>query len=229
MSISDLKKSYIDITEKIKGEYDHSEAMEQTVGGKFDIIGPIEVGIVQSFGLRPDGYLIDVGCGSGRLAIPLSYSHEGRYLGIDLVPDLLDHARSKVDRDGWAFKEIDHIEIPESDNQADMVCFFSVMTHLLHEQTYWYLEEAARVLKPGGKIVFSFLEYDEPGHVEIFKKSIERHKEGEKHVLIVFNDRASIASWASDLGLTVESFHRATEAITDAGALGQAICVLRKS
>ena len=43
--------------------------------------------------------------------------------------------------------------IPAPDGEADMVCFFSVLTHLLHEESYVYLQDARRVLKPTGKLV----------------------------------------------------------------------------
>ena len=39
-----------------------------------------------------------------------------------------------------------------------MILAFSVFTHLLHEESFIYLEDFKRVLKPGGSVVFSFLE-----------------------------------------------------------------------
>jgi ubiquinone/menaquinone biosynthesis C-methylase UbiE len=62
--------------------------------------------------------------------------------------------------------------IPEKDGEADFVCFFSVLTHLLHEQGFVYLQEAKRVLKPGGKIVFSFLEFAVPDHWAVFEGTV---------------------------------------------------------
>jgi ubiquinone/menaquinone biosynthesis C-methylase UbiE len=113
-------------------------------------------------GLQPDGYLFDVGCGPGRLAKPLSAYLNGRYLGIDIVPELVEHARATVDRPDWRFKVADGLTIPEKVGEANQVCFFSVLTHLLHEQSFRYLEEARRVLKPTGRIIFSFLEFGAP-------------------------------------------------------------------
>jgi cyclopropane fatty-acyl-phospholipid synthase-like methyltransferase len=48
----------------------------------------------------------------------------------------------------------------EAAASADIVIAFSVFTHLLHEECYAYLQDAARVLTPGGKFVFSFFEFD---------------------------------------------------------------------
>jgi SAM-dependent methyltransferase len=224
----DLKGVNVAFVESVKERLPHEEAMRQAIGGLFDEIGPIEAALLRHYGLPPDGYLIDVGCGSGRLAKPLAVDFAGRYLGIDLVPDLVAHARRICRRPDWRFEVVDHIAIPEHDGVADMVCFFSVLTHLLHEQGYWYLQEARRVLKPGGRIVFSFLEYEEQGHWQVFQDTLAASKQQARIPLNIFHDRAAIALWAKALGLMVEDIRSGTDAITPAGALGQAICVLSK-
>jgi hypothetical protein len=43
--------------------------MSLAVAGSFEQFGNIEVELSQRFGLRPHGYLIDIGCGSGRPAV----------------------------------------------------------------------------------------------------------------------------------------------------------------
>jgi ubiquinone/menaquinone biosynthesis C-methylase UbiE len=115
------------------------EAMQIAVRGDFDAIGGIELALLRVYGLGSDGYLIDVGCGSGRLAKPLSAYLRGRFSGFDLVSDLVEYARETVRPPDWRFETISHISIPEPDGCADMVCFFSVFTHLLHEHSYRYL------------------------------------------------------------------------------------------
>jgi ubiquinone/menaquinone biosynthesis C-methylase UbiE len=201
-----LKKRYVDCANYLKGSKPtHAEAMQEGVGGAFDQVGKIEVALLQHAGLKPGGYLIDVGCGSGRLAIPLSRTHTGPYLGTDLVPDFLQYARENTNerRPDWRFEEVHGLTIPEQDGVADITCFFSVFTHLLHEQSYLYLEEAKRVLKPGGRVVFSFLEL--PLHATIFQDTVRREKLalGKGAVLNVFMDRISIRYWADSLGFMV--------------------------
>ena len=65
---------------------------------------------------------------------------------LNVVPDLVDYARRITGRPDWRFTVVDHLSIPEQDGQADVVCFFSVLTHLLHVKGYWSLQEARRVL-----------------------------------------------------------------------------------
>lgn len=223
-----LKSVNVAFVEGLKTQMSHDKAMELAIGGGFEAIGPIEAALLRHYGLAPDGYLIDVGCGSGRLAKPLSADHTGPYLGLDLVPDLIAHARKIVARPDWKFQVIDHIAIPEKDGVADMVCFFSVITHLLHEQAYWYLEEARRVLKPGGRVVFSFLEVREPVHWQIFLDTVVASKARAIIPLNVFLDRETIGYWAKGLGLEVEDLRSGNDVIVPQGNLGQSVCVLKK-
>jgi ubiquinone/menaquinone biosynthesis C-methylase UbiE len=221
-----VKKAYGEWVARLKSEQPLDQAMHLAIGGEFEKMGAIELDIVRHFGLGSDDYLIDVGCGSGRLPRPLASYLRGRYLGIDVVPDLVDYAQRITGRPDWRFTVVDHISIPERDGQADMVCFFSVLTHLLHEQGYWYLEEARRVLKPGGKIVFSFLEFTQPNHWAVFDAALHNEKHGIETPLNIFIERTAIAVWAEHLDMQVERILGGLEAISEAGALGQSVCVL---
>lgn len=224
----DLKGVNVDLVRRLTSLMPHDQAMETAIGGGFEKFGAIQAATLRHYGLQQDGYLIDVGCGSGRLASPLSKWLKGRYLGIDLVPDLLAHARKLADRPDWRFEIIDHIGIPEADGAADMVCFFSVLTHLLHEQSYIYLDEARRVLKPGGRIVFSFLEFAEPAHMPVFWDTVTEARKRARHPLNVFVERAAVLAWAAQLGLEVVEIRGGLDEIVPEGAQGQATCVLRK-
>jgi SAM-dependent methyltransferase len=226
---TDLKAVNIAFVAAIKAQMSHVEAMESAIGGGFEQVGAIELSVLRHYGLPIDGHLVDVGCGSGRLARPLSAWLSGTYLGVDLVPDLIEHARKISARPDWRFEVIDHIGIPEADGAADMVCFFSVLTHLLHEQSYWYLEEAHRVLKPGGAVVFSFLEFRDPVHLQIFRDTVTNHKLKHMQPLNTFIDRGALEVWARELGMDIVDIRDGSDAVVAEGALGQSLCVLRKA
>lgn len=223
-----IKAAYERLVSKLRSQSDEEEAMSLAVGGHFEYIGNIECSLLQHFGLQRDSYLIDVGCGSGRLAKPMASYLSGHYSGYDVVADLVDYARKSSGRSDWRFGVVDHIAIPEPDSCADMVCFFSVLTHLLHEQSYWYLEEAIRVLKPGGTLVFSFLDFAESVHWPIFIGTLQEFKDLVDVPMNVFISKEAIRIWALHLGLEIEAFVGASEAIVPVGALGQSLCVLKK-
>jgi SAM-dependent methyltransferase len=236
---SDLAKSYSSFVASLKERFGSQDAMRQAIGAEFDSFGVLERQVLIQYGLRPDHYVIDVGCGSGRLAKPLSQYLQGPYLGIDLVPELLDHARELVERPDWRFELAPGLTIPEKDGAADFVCFFSVFTHLLHEQSYSYLLEAKRVLKPSGKIIFTFLEFAMACHWDVFAANLEEaHRE---HPLNMFLSRDAVRTWADHLRLRVEAIDDCDNpsvplseplrlddgrVFHDRASLGQTICVL---
>jgi SAM-dependent methyltransferase len=239
-----LKKVYSDFVRSVTAKStNEQQAMGQAVGGEFEAFGLVERDMLKFYGLKPDGYLIDVGCGAGRLALPLSQWSKLKYLGTDIVADMVRYARETVNRADWTFVEVDALLIPEENDRADMVCFFSVLTHLLHEQSYIYLEEARRVLKPGGTIVFSFLDFQMPMNWEVFAATVNDAKGPNRNPLNVFISRDAIQAWATHLKLDIidirygdERFVPLSGAVTlsdgtvmsDFGTLGQSICVLRK-
>jgi len=66
---------------------------------------------------------------------------------------LPEAASTAAGRNDWEFRLVEGIRIPCPDNVADFVTFFSVLTHITHEESFQYLQEAARCLKAGGPIV----------------------------------------------------------------------------
>lgn len=238
----DFRSTYVSHVHGLEESHGHAEAMELAVGGEFEAIGVLEFEILRHFGLRTDDYLIDVGCGSGRLARPLSAYLTGRYLGIDVVPALLAHARRIVNRPDWRFEVAPGLTIPDDADTADMVCFFSVFTHLLHEHSYFYLRDARRVLKPGGRIVFSFLDFTMPDHWAVFEANLADVGVNAEH-LNAFISKDAIAVWADRLDMELETIRDGNDpfiplsapirfgdgrTMVGSGTLGQSVCILRK-
>jgi SAM-dependent methyltransferase len=215
------------------GESAPENPMAEAVGGYFDEFGELMLKILVEAGLKPQHYLIDIGCGSGRLTKSAAPYLTGRYLGTDVVPALLANAR-KYGKPGWRFEEASTIAIPEQDSVADVVCFFSVLTHLLHEDSFRYLRDAKRVLKLGGRIVFSFLEFRVYATRSVFRQMVERRDAGQERVVDQFVSRDAIEAWADELDLDVVKIVGGDEnQIAEDGSsfysLGQSVCVLEKN
>ena len=177
------------------------EAVSHAVGGDYERVGVLEHAVLRNNGLRPDSAVVDVGCGSGRLASQLRRYPGLRYLGTDVVPALLDYARRKAGRPDFRFERAEGLWLPVADGEADFVVFFSVFTHLLHEESYVYLMEAHRALRPGGRAIFSFLEFSVPEAWTVFDANIAwvRNRTMAGH-LNVFMHRQDLRLWAERLG-----------------------------
>ena len=238
---SQFVEDYQKFVRDLLTRYALPEAMSHAVGGDFKLIGEIEKQLLIGYGLKPEHTLVDVGCGSGRLAKQLvTYLGSGRVLGTDVVPELLEYARTGCPSN-WQFALVDDIRIPFSNDEADFASFFSVFTHLLHEESFCYLIEARRVVKPGGLIVFSFLEFG--SNWEIFSGAVRLLRKGEPNpILNVFIARDAIEIWARQLQMPVVEIRAGpdrfinlpTPVLADSGewiegsvALGQSVCVLR--
>ncbi|MFB3916097.1 MAG: class I SAM-dependent methyltransferase [Terriglobales bacterium] len=186
---------------RLMRKYPLDKAMSMAVGGYYRYLGRLERELLIAVGLRPEHYLIDVGCGSGRLAQELRDYLMGKYLGTDIVPELLEYA-ARGTPPHWRFRLVDGLDIPEKDAVADMVCFFSVFTHILHEESFYYLREARRVLKPGGRIVFSFLDISQPSHWPIFENMSKAPAKSPHLNMYLGTDM--IHAWSQHLGLELE-------------------------
>jgi 2-polyprenyl-3-methyl-5-hydroxy-6-metoxy-1,4-benzoquinol methylase len=204
------------------------EAMSLAVGGRFEEVGQIEANILRYFGLKDRMSVIDLGCGSGRLANALNQSGKFDYLGTDIVQSLLDYAATKSDSN-YQFKLNPHISVPAKDNSTDFVVAFSLFTHLLHSETFLYLEDSKRVLRPRGKIIFSFLEFSEPGHWWAFEAEMNLRRTGGIGHLNCFIERSAITVWAQRLGFDVETIVSGADAPWGGEHLGQAVAVLVKN
>lgn len=239
MKLPHFLSSYLKHSKEFMAAHEEGEAMALAVGGDYEAVGSLEFQLLKHLGLQPEHRLIDVGCGSGRLASQLANYLSGEYVGIDVVPDLFQYAQNRCARDDWRFYAAPGTTIPEPDQSADFIVFFSVFTHLQFEETYRYLKDAKRVLKPGGKIVFSFLEFRIPSHWNIFEASLKDERPDK--VLNQFMDRDGIQAWASHLGLAVEQILSGNSnyipldqpvrwddgrEMKGAGSLGQSCCVL---
>jgi SAM-dependent methyltransferase len=131
--------------------------------------------LVDLCGLLPSDAVLDIGCGSGRTAIPLAgyLNHEGRYAGFDIAPKAVawcgqnisqrhanfDFAVSDVQRTTYnptgRYNPAD-FPFPYPDAAFDVVLAVSEFTRMLPAGVKHYMEETVRVLKPGGRSLIAF-------------------------------------------------------------------------
>ena len=156
-------EDYERLVRRLRWKYSLDEAMSRAVGGGgYEHVGGVEAAIVRHCGLRDGQSLVDLGCGSGRLPAALGKQVSIDYCGIDVVKALLDYARKKAPAN-YRFILNRSLSVPLPEASFDMASAFSLFTHLLHHESYIYLQELRRVVRPGGQVVFSFLEFSGTG------------------------------------------------------------------
>lgn len=103
--------------------------------------------------LLPPMRIADIGAGEGTLSLLLAQRAE-HVIGIDNSEKMVDYAQSVAQRSGLKnieFRLGDLEEVPLPDASVDLALFSQSLHHALHPQKA--VQEAARILKPGGRIV----------------------------------------------------------------------------
>lgn len=124
--------------------------------------------------LKPDGRILDMGCGWGRLAFALTdYLTDGSYEGIDTWRTHVEWAQERIATVHRNFKfhvadiynanynpkgqlQPTSFTFPYADNSFDLVYSRSMFTHMQPEEFEHYAGQIARVLKPGGRLLATF-------------------------------------------------------------------------
>jgi SAM-dependent methyltransferase len=140
--------------------------------------------LMVEWGLHPRCDLLEVGCGTGRLAYQLADFFEGgSYVGFDIAAAPIDWLqreytsrrpslrfdRLDVENDRYqprGSEASDAVRFPYADGQFDYVCVHDVFVHMRPSAVDHYLHESRRVLRPGGRLLMTFmaiLDADEPG------------------------------------------------------------------
>jgi len=106
--------------------------------------------LVRAGALTPTSRVLEIGVGTGRIALPL-VAHAGFYAGIDLARPMMDRLRAKQPHAAVALIQGDITRLPLSSAAFDAV----VAVHIFHLVPGWRaaLAEAARALRPDGLLL----------------------------------------------------------------------------
>ncbi len=147
------------------------QRLQDFVGDGFEAVGAEFVGYFRDLcDLQPGQSVLDIGCGCGRMAIPLldHLDRHGRYVGFDIAPDLILWCAGNLTPRNAEFTfhlanihnkhynphgtcRASEYRFPCADQSIDFVFATSVFTHMLPDDVRHYLHEIRRVLRPGGR------------------------------------------------------------------------------
>lgn len=127
--------------------------------GSYSDIAPNFLGmaahLVEAAGISATDTVLDVGCGTGNVAITAA-RRGARVTGLDIVPEMLDEAKENatiagVETVDW--REGTATDLPFDDDAFDIT--ISCLGHVFAEPPDVAGQELLRVTRPGGRIAFT--------------------------------------------------------------------------
>ncbi|MCE7914267.1 MAG: methyltransferase domain-containing protein [Nitrosomonas sp. PRO4] len=115
----------------------------------------IHANLIAQAHIQPGQTLLDTGCGTGTLTLLIKQTHPDAIIhGLDIDPKILQIAQRKAKQTGqtisWQQGTVNHLPYPEQ--SFDHVFASLLLHHLTRQDKQHMLQEALRVLKPGGKL-----------------------------------------------------------------------------
>lgn len=150
----------------------------------------VEKALVALVGDTPVQTMLDIGTGTGRmleLFAPICL----RAMGIDASREMLAVARANLDKAGLTHAQVrqgDILALPVDRENYDLVTIHQVLHYL--DEPGRAIAEAARALRPGGRIVI----------VDFAPHALEFLREHHHHIRMGFSD-GQIADWLDSAGL----------------------------
>lgn len=178
-SVKNIYYKLLDYYDIIKGNHDPLVPPRDMIfigNGDYKKTGDEFLNYIVRFGnVTPESRILDIGCGIGRIARPLTtyLSAKGEYYGFDIVEMGIKWAQENISSRYKNF-HFEHSNIynkmynPKgiynsseykfnyNDNFFDLAFLTSVFTHMHTHDVERYLSEISRVLKPGGRCMITF-------------------------------------------------------------------------
>jgi|GEM_PF-1251528 len=122
---------------------------------EFEALGDGKCAILKEMGLNAKSKVLDVGCGTGQLARPLTkvLGPDGLYYGTDLAGPAIEFCRRTYRFPQFHFLKNEQTTLPIRQIEFDIIYLGSVFTHMFPEDIRGMLKDLRRLLAPTGCII----------------------------------------------------------------------------
>ncbi len=125
----------------------------------------VTAAVVRAAGVGPGDVVIDLGCGTGQISIPLARLGAD-VLGIDVSPAMADQLRAEARRHGLSTLEaialpVEDLDLPPA--SADLIVSSYALHHLRDPDKARLVEAAITWLRPGGRLLIADMMFGRGG------------------------------------------------------------------
>ena len=164
-------------------------------GENWEEHGNLQRDFLISRGLKMWHTLLDVGCGTGRLARKIvPYLETGRYVGLDISKSALKIAEQLAWEEHWMQMNVrfihDNLTEYAGPLAVDFAWAFSVFIHLPLENVRDIMDQVARCLRCDGQFLFSYVPEDRSWRsgLKQFRHTINDYKSATGGAGLTFED-----------------------------------------
>jgi SAM-dependent methyltransferase len=166
---SDYKGVWSELSKTLSSAKLHVSGTEDETTIEQSGVGTSEF-LFKNVGIKSSDIVLEIGCGIGRVGKYLA-PHCRRWIGADVSPHMLAFARERLRE----FSNVEFVELsgtdlrPIAESSIDLVYCTVVFMHLEMWDRYNYVEEAVRVLRPGGKLYVDNVDLCSDGGWAVFE------------------------------------------------------------
>jgi len=133
--------------------------------------------VTSALDLQPTDRVLELGCGVGRIGLEIA-PKVAHWEGADISKNMLDVARQRLaSQSNVGFTELKRSRLDGlADASFDKAYCVAVFIHMDKEDFFLYLEELARVLKPGGVLFFDTWNLASTVGWRRFMLEVEQHR-----------------------------------------------------
>ncbi len=166
-------------------------------GDNWDMHGDLQAKFLRRQGLEPAQHLLDIGCGTGRLARQIApHCH---YWGFDISAAAVDAANQLSREEGWhKFMPTISLNWPAGAT-FDFIWAFSVFIHLPREEMAALMKRVRSVMAPGAHFYFSYVPEGRSWRsgLKQFRHTLETYQACAKEAGLTFED---VPNWIESAG-----------------------------
>jgi ubiquinone/menaquinone biosynthesis C-methylase UbiE len=162
-------------------ELEYADSFEKYRSKTTEMTAALIRSVLRYVPFSPRAKVIDIGCGTGRYALLLDAATEAQIFATDLSMEMLEKGRHEDHAHHVSWFRCDACEMPFADESFDAALLFLVL-HLVRDLKT-ALQEAHRILRPGGYCLIFAHSYSQLDRQTIFRFFPEARKLNKRRML----------------------------------------------